>query len=275
MCVLCGTVAGGLTGAATATPVTPIVDGGGGDVLEHPLALKNELYEALARMSGGDVASIHIDRAMDLLASLASTSDPDIGRMIRHLGPRDGLERGVLAAVLHHAMDENGRKEELEFVAAVCGASRADALRAEKILELGRGYTHNADVRMSIVLSTQHLSELPPSWLAVLRSAMTEAAQEAFCDLDTLVCAVAVYLARSIKRRLHADESAAVRGEMMRSLRRLSIRRLTELHLVSASAVRRAIGALSAEVRAIIDDNVEILRPVAAAAAAAAASLSN
>lgn len=244
-----------------------------GDRLHHPLALRNEMYEALARMSGGDVAMIHIDRAMDLLTTLSSEStsnlDAAVRRMLRRLAPREGLERGVLAAVLHHALDVNGRKEELDFVAAVCGASRVDTLRAEKILELGRGYTHSASVRMSIVLNTRHLMELPSSWLAILRTAMTAAAEEAFCDLDTLVCAVGVYLSRSIKRRVmellaSGDGFVVDRAEMTRTLKKLSVKRLTDLYLVSASAVRRAIGALSATVRAIID-NGDILHPIAAA----------
>ena len=238
-----------------APPPTP------GAVLQNELAVRNELYEAISRMSGGDVAGIHVEQAMSLLARLASdasTLETHTRDAIRRIGPRDGLEKGILAVVLHRALEENGRSEDIDLVAQSCGAARSDLLHAEKILEMGRGYVHNASVRMSIVLNTIQLRSLPASWLRVICTTLAMASEEAFCDLDTLVCAVAVRLARAIRDAVRmiprANQKFVNRSGMAQHLSTMTVNRMAKLYSVSAGSVRRALKGLSPSIRDVMLD---------------------
>ena len=159
--------------------------------------LKNEIIEIIMRMSEGDCADSHVYAALSKISQWDDEGKFDRKRVLRNLSDNpDSVDRAIVAFAIYQGMNNNGRRERLDYVAAMSGVNERAIQKAEKIVNEGRVMVNTSPSIKRIIDRLQ----IDPEWKTAIQYTVEKLINESFCELDILVGGVALAFGDQCKK---------------------------------------------------------------------------
>ena len=203
--------------------------------------LQDELAEAISRMSGGDVAGMHINSTLRYLKQW-NTEDCNVAKVMRRVRESpESLFRGILTLALYLGLLDNGRDELLSYVASAVGASPSAVSRAEKLLSEGPRYISSGVATSKVVES---LEDVDDEWKRMILMCANMVNRDAFGSPEPIICGTTLALTKDVRAILkeappHRLEKNRINVPRLRkNLKRLTSAALQKRFGVSPSAAR-------------------------------------
>lgn len=203
--------------------------------------LRDELTEIIMRLSGGDCTRTHVDTIMGKLMTWHAQGSKQVQDLISHPSPSpQHTSRGVLAVAVHRGLLANGRQETLDHIGSVVGATRHAVITAERLLKEPREYLQSPVLVRKVVDSIAGLS---PLWADCIKALAEHHVQFSFREVDVVVAATAMHLARLVKAHLAMNKEnydRSVLATTRANLRVLTGASLCRQLVLTYSTVNRA-----------------------------------